>query len=49
MTIHPRPEPARNAIIGACWALIFIGACWTLIFILLLTLVGVLAASGWVR
>ena len=40
MKIHPRPEPARNAIIGAVW---------TLIFILLLTLVGVLAASGWVR
>lgn len=40
MKRYPRPEPTRNTIIGATWAIIFV---------LLLTLVGVLAASGWVR
>lgn len=40
MKRHQRPTPARDAILGASWVLIII---------LLFALVGVLAASGWVR
>lgn len=40
MKRHQRPLSARDAILGASWVLILI---------LLFALVGVLAASGWVR